>query len=202
FDLVVTKAGPGAIAEALATGVPLVITGFLPGQESPNVDFVVESRIGAFAPKESDLVDEVRVLAEGGPTWREMSRKAEELAHPYASSDTPPECHLQVAAPPRDGSAALVIDDPPTAVSAVDAVDHAAKLPAIHRDVELLLEVRRDRIQSAASAIGLEIRGTIAHERGNAARVRKRGLLPDVVVDRAQSRAADRPAFLAQLACP
>ncbi len=30
-DLVVTKAGPGAIAEALATGVPLVITGFLPG---------------------------------------------------------------------------------------------------------------------------------------------------------------------------
>ncbi|HKB18544.1 MAG TPA: glycosyltransferase, partial [Candidatus Dormibacteraeota bacterium] len=30
-DLVVTKAGPGAIAEALATGLPLVITGFLPG---------------------------------------------------------------------------------------------------------------------------------------------------------------------------
>ena len=54
-DLVVTKAGPGAIAEALATGVPLVITGFLPGQESPNVDFVVESGIGAFAPKEPDL---------------------------------------------------------------------------------------------------------------------------------------------------
>src|SRR5439155_1264992 len=65
-DLVVTKAGPGAIAEALATGLPLVITGFLPGQESPNVDFVVESGIGSFAPKESDLRDEVRVLAEGG----------------------------------------------------------------------------------------------------------------------------------------
>ena len=86
-DLVVTKAGPGAIAEALATGVPLVITGFLPGQETSNVDFVVESRIGAFAPKEEDLLDEVRVMAEGGPTWREMSRKAEDLAHPYASSD-------------------------------------------------------------------------------------------------------------------
>jgi 1,2-diacylglycerol 3-beta-galactosyltransferase len=93
-DLVVTKAGPGAIAEALATGLPLVITGFLPGQESPNVDFVVESRIGAFAPKESDLLDEVRVLAEGGPTWREMSAKAEDLAHPYASSDIARECLL------------------------------------------------------------------------------------------------------------
>jgi 1,2-diacylglycerol 3-beta-galactosyltransferase len=93
-DLVVTKAGPGAIAEALATGLPLVITGFLPGQESPNVDFVVDSGIGAFAPKEDDLRDEVRVLAEGGPTWREMSRRAEEMAHPYASSDIARECLL------------------------------------------------------------------------------------------------------------
>ncbi len=96
-DLVVTKAGPGAIAEALATGLPLVITGFLPGQESPNVDFVVESRIGAFAPKDSDLLDEVRVMAEGGPTWREMSAKAEDLAHPYASSDIARECLLLAA---------------------------------------------------------------------------------------------------------
>lgn len=96
-DLVVTKAGPGAIAEALATGLPLVLTGFLPGQESPNVDFVVESRIGAFAPKETDLLDEVRVMAEGGPTWREMSRNAQELAHPYASSDIARECLLLAA---------------------------------------------------------------------------------------------------------
>ena len=96
-DLIVTKAGPGAIAEALATGLPLVITGYLPGQEAPNVDFVVESGIGAFAPKEADLRDEVRVLAEGGPTWREMSRRAEDLAHPYASSDIARECLLLAA---------------------------------------------------------------------------------------------------------
>jgi len=96
-DVVVTKAGPGAIAEALATGLPLVITGFLPGQETPNVDFVVDSGIGAFAPKEEDLRDEIRVLAEGGPTWREMSRRAEELAYPYASSDIARECLLLAA---------------------------------------------------------------------------------------------------------
>jgi 1,2-diacylglycerol 3-beta-galactosyltransferase len=96
-DVVVTKAGPGAIAEALATGLPLLITGFLPGQESPNVDFVVDSGIGAFTPKEEDLFDEVRVLAEGGPTWREMSRRAEELAHPYASSDIAHECLVLAA---------------------------------------------------------------------------------------------------------
>jgi 1,2-diacylglycerol 3-beta-galactosyltransferase len=93
-DMVVTKAGPGAIAEALATGLPVIITGFLPGQETPNVDYVVDSGFGSYAPKDSDLLDEVRVLAEGGPTWREMSRKAQELAHPYASSDIARECLL------------------------------------------------------------------------------------------------------------
>jgi 1,2-diacylglycerol 3-beta-galactosyltransferase len=96
-DVVVTKAGPGAIAEALATSVPVLVTGFLPGQESPNVDFVVEAGFGAFTPKEDELLDEVRVLAEGGPTWQEMSRKAAELAHPYASSDIARECLLLAA---------------------------------------------------------------------------------------------------------
>ena len=104
-DIVVTKAGPGAIAEALATSLPLIITGFLPGQESPNVDFVVESGIGAFAPKEPELLDEVRVLAEGGPTWRDMSRKAEEMAHPYASSDIGRECLLLAARYKASGQA-------------------------------------------------------------------------------------------------
>src|SRR2546423_15374240 len=93
-DLVVTKAGPGAIAEALATGLPLVITGFLPGQESPNVDFVVGSRIGAFAPKEEDLLDEVRVMAEGGPTWRGMSAKGGDMAPPHPASGIARECLL------------------------------------------------------------------------------------------------------------
>jgi 1,2-diacylglycerol 3-beta-galactosyltransferase len=96
-DVAVTKAGPGAIAEALATGLPLVITGFLPGQESPNVDYVVRSGVGKFSPKEDDLLEEIRVLAEGGPTWRDMSRRAAELAHPYASSDIARECLLLAA---------------------------------------------------------------------------------------------------------
>jgi 1,2-diacylglycerol 3-beta-galactosyltransferase len=96
-DVIVTKAGPGAIAEALATGLPLVITGFLPGQESPNVDFVVESGVGKYSPKDDELLEEIRVLAEGGPTWREMSKKAAELAHPYASSDIARECLLLAA---------------------------------------------------------------------------------------------------------
>ena len=96
-DVAVTKAGPGAIAEALATGLPVIVTGFLPGQESPNVDFVVEAGFGKFTPKVDELLEEIRVLAEGGPTWQSMSKKAAELAHPYASSDIARECLLLAA---------------------------------------------------------------------------------------------------------
>jgi 1,2-diacylglycerol 3-beta-galactosyltransferase len=93
-DVVVTKAGPGAIAEALATGLPVIITSYLPGQESPNVDFVVESGFGVYAPRVNEIFDEIRVLAEGGPTWMKMSQRARELSHPYASSDIGRECLL------------------------------------------------------------------------------------------------------------
>jgi len=93
-DVVVTKAGPGAIAEALATGLPVIITSYLPGQESPNVDFVVESGFGVYAPHANEIFDEIRVLAEGGPTWQKMSQRAKEMSRPYASSDIARECLL------------------------------------------------------------------------------------------------------------
>jgi 1,2-diacylglycerol 3-beta-galactosyltransferase len=92
-DLVVTKAGPGAIAEALATDVPLVLTGYLPGQETPNVDFVIESGIGTYAPRPDELLDAVqRLLAGDGTELREMAARAAEIAHPYASLDIAREC--------------------------------------------------------------------------------------------------------------
>ena len=36
-DLLVTKAGHGALAEAACLGTPTLITGYIPGQESGNV---------------------------------------------------------------------------------------------------------------------------------------------------------------------
>jgi 1,2-diacylglycerol 3-beta-galactosyltransferase len=43
-DVVITKAGPGTIAEALIRGVPLMLNGAIPCQEEGNVPFVVEAR--------------------------------------------------------------------------------------------------------------------------------------------------------------
>jgi 1,2-diacylglycerol 3-beta-galactosyltransferase len=62
-DLLVTKAGPGAIAEADAAGLPIVVYDYVPGQELGNVDFVRTNDLGAVALRgPSDVVAAVRTL--------------------------------------------------------------------------------------------------------------------------------------------
>lgn len=47
-DILVTKAGPGTIAEASICGLPCVLSSFLPGQEEGNVPYVVENGFGCY----------------------------------------------------------------------------------------------------------------------------------------------------------
>src|SRR5206468_12522505 len=54
--LAVGKAVPGAISDALATGVPLVLTSYLPGQERGNVRYVTEAGVGRYAPRPDALL--------------------------------------------------------------------------------------------------------------------------------------------------
>jgi 1,2-diacylglycerol 3-beta-galactosyltransferase len=49
-DLLVTKAGPGTITEAINAGLPMVLYGRLPGQEDGNVSYVVSQGVGTWAP--------------------------------------------------------------------------------------------------------------------------------------------------------
>lgn len=50
-DVLVSKAGPGTIAEASTLGLPIMLTSFLPGQEEGNVEFVVkENKFGTYIP--------------------------------------------------------------------------------------------------------------------------------------------------------
>jgi len=92
-DLAVGKAGPGAIAEALATGVPLVLTGYLPGQERSNVRYVVDSGVGRYAPRPDRLLEAVAELLGGaGSGYQEMAAHARALAHPQAALRTASAC--------------------------------------------------------------------------------------------------------------
>mmetsp|Transcript_713 Transcript_713/g.1147 ORF Transcript_713/g.1147 Transcript_713/m.1147 type:complete len:475 (+) Transcript_713:233-1657(+) len=47
-DILVTKAGPGTIAEAAVCGLPCMLYDFLPGQEEGNITFVKEQGMGTY----------------------------------------------------------------------------------------------------------------------------------------------------------
>ncbi|KAK6927671.1 Glycosyl transferase, family 28, C-terminal [Dillenia turbinata] len=53
-DCVITKAGPGTIAEAMIRGLPLILNDYIAGQEVGNVRYVVNNGCGKFSksPKE------------------------------------------------------------------------------------------------------------------------------------------------------
>lgn len=59
-DAVVSKAGPGTISEALISGLPLFLTGYVPGQEEGNVKFVTDKGVGYYTPQVRKLVRAVR----------------------------------------------------------------------------------------------------------------------------------------------
>ncbi len=50
-DVLVTKAGPGTIAEALNAALPIILYAKLPGQEDGNVSFVEQVGAGVWAPE-------------------------------------------------------------------------------------------------------------------------------------------------------
>lgn len=61
-DILVTKAGPGTIAEASICGLPCILSSFLPGQEEGNVPYVEENGFGCYRGS-------VEGIAETVETW-------------------------------------------------------------------------------------------------------------------------------------
>lgn len=87
-DVIVTKAGPGTIMEALTCGLPIVLSGYVPGQEEGNVDFVLNNGVGTLARDASELVDTLRLLLKpGSELMRQQRGNAQRLRRPQASFD-------------------------------------------------------------------------------------------------------------------
>lgn len=85
-DVLVTKAGPGTIAEALVVGVPIVLCGAVPGQEPPNVRYAVESGAALWAPDPSRAAQTAhRLLWDERDTLDEMRRRAASAGRPDAA---------------------------------------------------------------------------------------------------------------------
>ena len=76
-DVLITKAGPGTIAEAAALGLPVMLTSFLPGQEAANVDFVTKDLgFGAFNQDVVDIASEITSWCQHPNVLEELSRRA------------------------------------------------------------------------------------------------------------------------------
>jgi 1,2-diacylglycerol 3-beta-galactosyltransferase len=85
-DVVVTKAGPSTIAEALALGKPVLLYGAVPGQEEGNIAHVVASGVGAYTPEPAALVSTLREwLRPGNPILEEMAQRACQVGHADAA---------------------------------------------------------------------------------------------------------------------
>lgn len=85
-DLIVTKAGPGTISEALVMGLPILISDFVPGQEEGNVRYVVEGGAGLLADTPEELAAALgELLAPGNQTLARMAVNARRLAKPDAA---------------------------------------------------------------------------------------------------------------------
>jgi 1,2-diacylglycerol 3-beta-galactosyltransferase len=87
-DLIVTKAGPSTVIEALTCGLPLILSGFIPGQEESNVQLVVEGGAGLLAETPEKVVACLRdLLRPGNDALDRMAASARCLARPTAALD-------------------------------------------------------------------------------------------------------------------
>ena len=85
-DLLVTKAGPGTLAEANAAQLPVVVYDYVPGQERGNVDFVRHNGLGVIALHGAPtVVAAVRSLI-SNPDRLAMIRHNQEIVAPRRSS--------------------------------------------------------------------------------------------------------------------
>jgi glycosyltransferase involved in cell wall biosynthesis len=86
-DVLVSKAGPGTIAEAAALSLPIMLTSYLPGQEEGNVDYVVEAGFGAFCHDSDPLgiAEEVCMWLADDHKRSLLSRAAQAKGAPYAA---------------------------------------------------------------------------------------------------------------------
>lgn len=85
-DLIITKGGPGSIAEAMAKDLPMVISSWLPGQEEGNVKYVKQHDLG-FVEKNPDRIASIIKKMLKSKKLGQIRHNINKVAHPNASMD-------------------------------------------------------------------------------------------------------------------
>jgi 1,2-diacylglycerol 3-beta-galactosyltransferase len=84
-DLVVSKAGPGTIAEAACCGAPILLMSHLPGQERGGVQHVTRAGAGRYLPRTSQLVTAIGQLRDHPADLARMRAASARLGRPDAA---------------------------------------------------------------------------------------------------------------------
>lgn len=99
-DILVTKAGPSTISEACIAGLPLILYDAIPGQETGNVEYVIENEAGVYAPHPREVGEAVAAwLAEGAAGLQRRSANARRIARPNAVYEIADEIWQYTAVP-------------------------------------------------------------------------------------------------------
>ena len=83
-DVLITKAGPSTIAEACVCGVPMIISGSVPGQEGGNAEFVTDKNAGVYTENPDEMIRYLRSWLADDALLEQMSRNAKALSRPDA----------------------------------------------------------------------------------------------------------------------
>lgn len=84
-DILVTKAGPSTISEALNAGLPMILYSRLPGQEDGNVSYVVSQGAGLWAPDTDRLVNALSDWLNNPEARQQAALACQRLAKPQAA---------------------------------------------------------------------------------------------------------------------
>lgn len=85
-DVIVTKAGPSTIGEAIASGLPIILSGAIPGQEEGNIAYVIDNGVGLFAEEPERVAGILSdLLRPCNDAIVEMARKARSISKPKAA---------------------------------------------------------------------------------------------------------------------
>jgi len=84
-DILLTKAGPGTICEALNCGLPMIIYSHLPGQEDGNISYVVQKGAGIWAPQPEMIVNALRGWLDNPDEYAKAVQACRRIARPEAA---------------------------------------------------------------------------------------------------------------------
>ncbi|KAL6770016.1 MGD1 [Auxenochlorella protothecoides x Auxenochlorella symbiontica] len=98
-DIMITKAGPGTISEALICGLPMILNAYIPCQEEANIPYVVENEVGLFERNPHKVALIVKGwLGDQAGQLRAMAQRCRKLGQPDALFNIVRELSSMVAA--------------------------------------------------------------------------------------------------------